>query len=123
QEGGIDMMASCCGHGKGPGRIDLADGRVLEIHATEQEYERVRQAPAQQPAPAPAEGQQPEPASDGEVERLRNRLWDAEAVLAKVKHADEVGGSVRQRPHGTSREHQYRNAQADAMDAVEAYFA
>lgn len=31
QEGGIDMRASCCGHGKGPGRIDLADGRHLLI--------------------------------------------------------------------------------------------
>lgn len=31
QDGGIDMLASCCGHGKGPGRIDLADGRVLTI--------------------------------------------------------------------------------------------
>lgn len=34
QEGGIDMLASCCGHGKGPGRIDLADGRVLRIEAS-----------------------------------------------------------------------------------------
>ena len=24
QEAGINMLASCCGHGKGPGRIDLA---------------------------------------------------------------------------------------------------
>ena len=31
QMAGIDMVASCCGHGKGPGRIDLADGRVLWI--------------------------------------------------------------------------------------------
>jgi hypothetical protein len=31
QAGGIDMRASCCGHGAGPGRIDLADGRVLRI--------------------------------------------------------------------------------------------
>lgn len=28
-EGGIDTSASCCGHGKGPGRIDLVDGRTL----------------------------------------------------------------------------------------------
>lgn len=27
----INMLASCCGHGHGPGRIDLADGRVLTI--------------------------------------------------------------------------------------------
>ncbi len=33
QEGGIDMRASCCGHGKAPGRIDLADGRVIWIGA------------------------------------------------------------------------------------------
>lgn len=32
QDGGIDMLASCCGHGKADGRIDLADGRVLTIH-------------------------------------------------------------------------------------------
>jgi len=31
QEGGIDMLASCCGHGAGTGRIDLADGRILWI--------------------------------------------------------------------------------------------
>lgn len=31
QRGGIDMTASCCGHGTSPGRIDLADGRVLMI--------------------------------------------------------------------------------------------
>lgn len=28
---GIATVASCCGHGKQPGRIDLADGRVLSI--------------------------------------------------------------------------------------------
>lgn len=32
-EGGVLTVQSCCGHGRGPGRIDLADGRVLEIHA------------------------------------------------------------------------------------------
>lgn len=32
QKGGIDMLASCCGHGNAPGRIDLADGRVIAIH-------------------------------------------------------------------------------------------
>lgn len=31
QEEGINMTASCCGHGKGEGRIDLADGRILII--------------------------------------------------------------------------------------------
>jgi hypothetical protein len=34
QEGGIDMRASCCGHGAGLGRIDLADGRTLLIEAS-----------------------------------------------------------------------------------------
>jgi hypothetical protein len=29
--GGVETVASCCGHGKKPGRIDLADGRVLMI--------------------------------------------------------------------------------------------
>jgi len=31
QKGGIDMLASCCGHDKGNGRIDLRDGRILYI--------------------------------------------------------------------------------------------
>lgn len=31
QEGGIDMLASCCGHGKADGYIWLADGRMLII--------------------------------------------------------------------------------------------
>lgn len=30
-EAGIYTTQSCCGHHKGPGRIDLADGRVLTI--------------------------------------------------------------------------------------------
>lgn len=29
--GGIETTASCCGHGKMAGRIDLRDGRVLMI--------------------------------------------------------------------------------------------
>lgn len=29
--GGIYTIACCCGHGKGNGRIDLYDGRVLRI--------------------------------------------------------------------------------------------
>lgn len=29
--GGILTTQSCCGHGKGPGTIDLADGRTLTI--------------------------------------------------------------------------------------------
>jgi hypothetical protein len=31
EQGGIMMLASCCGHGKAVGHIHLADGRVLEI--------------------------------------------------------------------------------------------
>ena len=31
QSAGIDMRASCCGHGKERGRIDLQDGLVLFI--------------------------------------------------------------------------------------------
>lgn len=27
--GGVETVQSCCGHGKGPGRIDLVDGRAL----------------------------------------------------------------------------------------------
>ena len=29
--GGVGTVASCCGHGKMPGRIDLDDGRTLLI--------------------------------------------------------------------------------------------
>ena len=42
QKGGIDMLASCCGHGKGLGRIDLADGRVLLIAASAKEAGEVQ---------------------------------------------------------------------------------
>ena len=31
QHGGINMRASCCGHGKGAGTIYLQDGRILVI--------------------------------------------------------------------------------------------
>ncbi len=31
QAAGIDMRASCCGHGRGAGRIDLQDGRTLIV--------------------------------------------------------------------------------------------
>lgn len=34
--GGCYTYACCCGHGKGPGRIDLDDGRVLAIVTPEQ---------------------------------------------------------------------------------------
>ena len=32
---GIDMRASCCGHGRRPGEILLQDGRILQIKAAE----------------------------------------------------------------------------------------
>jgi len=51
---GIRTVASCCGHGKRPGNIVLADGRVLVIHPDlafrnheeicKQERQRVREA-------------------------------------------------------------------------------
>ena len=31
--GGVETVASCCGHGEQDGRIDLADGRVLTVAA------------------------------------------------------------------------------------------
>ncbi|KKL66741.1 hypothetical protein LCGC14_2141950 [marine sediment metagenome] len=31
QEGGVDMRASCCGHGNTAGRILLQDGRTILI--------------------------------------------------------------------------------------------
>ncbi len=31
QEGGVDMQGSCCGHGKSPGEIILANGQKLII--------------------------------------------------------------------------------------------
>ena len=33
--GGILTVASCCGHGKMPGRVDLEDGRTLSIVNTD----------------------------------------------------------------------------------------
>ena len=32
QKGGINMRGSCCAHGKGPGQIDLSDGRMIRIY-------------------------------------------------------------------------------------------
>lgn len=37
--GGIETIASCCGHGERDGRIDLADGRVLVIKKHDQQIE------------------------------------------------------------------------------------
>ena len=36
QDAGIDMLGSCCGHGKGDGSILLADGRELVIRQRQQ---------------------------------------------------------------------------------------
>jgi hypothetical protein len=41
QAGGIDMLGSCCGHGKRPGEILLRDGRVLLVAADREEAERM----------------------------------------------------------------------------------
>lgn len=32
-DGGVETVASCCGHGKGPGLISLGDGRELLLFA------------------------------------------------------------------------------------------
>lgn len=36
QRGGVDMRGSCCGHGRGPGHIDLQDGRGLLVLSPDQ---------------------------------------------------------------------------------------
>ena len=41
QMGGIDMLSSCCGHGKDNGYIALSDGRVLVIR-TEAEMKNLK---------------------------------------------------------------------------------
>jgi hypothetical protein len=33
-DGGVLTRNSCCGHGKGPGKIDLVDGRTLVVETT-----------------------------------------------------------------------------------------
>lgn len=35
-EGGIETVASCCGHGQRPGNVALADGRQLFVADAEQ---------------------------------------------------------------------------------------
>jgi len=35
--GGVETVASCCGHQTMPGRIDLADGRILFIQEADDE--------------------------------------------------------------------------------------
>jgi hypothetical protein len=39
--GGVCTVASCCGHGRGPGSIVLDDGRELLIARTRDDAERV----------------------------------------------------------------------------------
>ena len=34
-DAGIETVACCCGHGRAVGRIDLADGRILEIRRSD----------------------------------------------------------------------------------------
>ena len=43
---GIVTVASCCGHGKIEGRIDLADGRILRIEKTVDSEQLNRKAKA-----------------------------------------------------------------------------
>lgn len=35
--GGVETIASCCGHGKMPGNVLLADGRVIAIYKSRQD--------------------------------------------------------------------------------------
>ena len=42
--GGVGTAASCCGHRSMPGRIDLADGRVLILAASPETAQAVWQA-------------------------------------------------------------------------------
>jgi hypothetical protein len=39
---GINMLSACCGHGKGDGLIELADGRKLVIKASKIEAKEAR---------------------------------------------------------------------------------
>jgi hypothetical protein len=41
QEGGVNMRGSCCGHGEGPGSIDLEDGRTVVILSKDQARRQV----------------------------------------------------------------------------------
>ena len=43
--GGVETTASCCGHGKGPGSIVLADGRELVIAASRAQAEQLQNVP------------------------------------------------------------------------------
>jgi len=40
QTGGINMRASCCGHGRDIGSIDLSDGRKLLIYPIANQWEK-----------------------------------------------------------------------------------
>lgn len=37
--GGVETIASCCGHKRAPGIISLADGRVLGIFESQRDWE------------------------------------------------------------------------------------
>lgn len=43
--GGVATITSCCGHGKGPGSISLADGREMIIATSPQEGRKIDVAP------------------------------------------------------------------------------
>lgn len=45
-DGGIGTVASCCGHGRRPGNVVLADGRELVIASS---YETARQVDSASP--------------------------------------------------------------------------
>lgn len=48
-DAGFPTVASCCGHGRGPSRIALADGREVvifaDMHTADQAIAAVRHAP------------------------------------------------------------------------------
>jgi len=48
ENAGIHMTYSCCGHGKGPGEIVLADGRRLVILQTEEPHSTRRKRKEEQ---------------------------------------------------------------------------
>ena len=65
QSAGIDMRASCCGHGKKTGIICLQDGRALVIHS----------------APPPEDGLSPESSN-----LLRDTLFQSRTEQAIQRH-------------------------------------
>ena len=49
EDGGIRMRASCCGHFKTDGRIDLEDGRILIIRSKEKTLRKTDEDDPHQP--------------------------------------------------------------------------